>query len=167
MNSEIQYDNKSLKSPVQQLTFFSELLKDGYDLRLKVTGRSMSPFLETGSFVTLSKVPVSKLHIGDIVFCRCDGGAFKLHRLIRIDDDMLITKGDALASFDAPFQKTDYKGKVVRIEHHLANGVMHRNMENQSVRVANYLIAGYHHLKIYFIRMYIRLKPKPAASSVS
>ena len=160
--SEIQYENKSLKSPVQPLNFFSELLEEGYDLRLKVTGRSMSPFLETGSFVTLSRVPVSKLRIGDIVFCRCDDGSFKLHRLIQIDKDMLITKGDALGSFDAPFNKTDYKGKVVRIEYHHINGVMHRCMENQSARVLNYLIARYHQLKIYFFRRVVRLKSKPA-----
>lgn len=162
VNSEIQYDNKGLKSSLHQLQFFSELLKDGYDLRLKVTGRSMSPFLESGSYVILSKIPVSRLKVGDIIFCQCDDGSFKLHRLIQVDGDMLITKGDALVACDVPFRKTAYKGKVVRIEHHLENGVIRRNMENQSARVVNYLIARYHHLKIYFIRIYIRLKPKPA-----
>ena len=160
--SGIRSENKSLKSPVQHLNFFSELVEDGYDLRFKITGTSMSPCLGIGSFVTLSRVPVSKLRIGDIVFCQCNDGSFKLHRLIQIDNDSLITKGDALGTFDAPFKKTDYKAKVVRIEHHCAHGVMHRNLENQSARIVNYLIARYHHLKIYFFRMYIRLKPKPA-----
>jgi len=153
---------KILNSSVQNLKFFSELLDEGYDLRLQVTGRSMSPFLETGSFVTLSKAPVSKLRIGDIIFCQCNDGSFKLHRLIRIDRDMLITKGDALVSSDVPFKKTDYKGKVGRVEHPFANGVIHRNMDNQSARIVNYFIARYHQLKLYFICMYVRLKSKPA-----
>jgi hypothetical protein len=66
---------------------FANMLEAGYDLRLQVTGRSMTPFLETGSFVTLSKIPLSKLRIGDILFCRCDDGSCKLHRLIQRDGD--------------------------------------------------------------------------------
>jgi len=160
--AEIQYGNKRQKSRVYQLGCFSELLDDGYDLRLKVTGRSMSPFLKTGSVVILSQVPVSKLCIGDIIFCQCNDSSYKLHRLIHRDGDRLITKGDALVSSDVPFKKTDYKGKVGRVEHPFANGVIHRNMNNQSVRIINYLIARYHQFKIYFTCMYIRLKSKPA-----
>mgnify|MGYP000518894905 CR=1 FL=1 len=160
--SEIQYESNGLNSLVHQVHFFSELLEDGYDIRLKVTGRSMSPFLKTGSFVTLSKIPLSELRIGDIVFCRCNDGSFKLHRLIQRDGDMLITKGDALVSSDVPFKKTDYKGKVVRIEHQRSNGVIYRNMNNQSARVVNYIIARYSQLKLCFICIYVRLKSKPA-----
>ncbi|MDA3894653.1 MAG: S24/S26 family peptidase [Desulfobacteraceae bacterium] len=160
--SEIQYEKNVLQSSVQHLNFFSELLEEGYELRLKVTGRSMSPFLKTGSVVTLSQVPVSTLRIGDIIFCRCEDGSYKLHRLIQIDKDMLITKGDALRAFDPPFDKSDYQGKVICIEQNHPDGAYQRNMESQPVRVVNYLIARYSQLKLCFICIYVRLKSKPA-----
>lgn len=164
MNSSLHSDEllKNMNSSVQNMLFFSELLEDGYDLRLKVTGRSMSPFLESGSFVSLSRVPFSQLRIGDIIFCQCDDGYFKLHRLIQLTGKKLVTKGDALRAFDPPFDKSDYKGKVICIEQSQSNGTYHRNMESQSARVVNYLIARYHQLKIYFTCMYVRLKSKPA-----
>lgn len=145
-------------------SLFENLLRSGLVLRVKVTGKSMSPFLENGSYVTLSKIPVSGLRIGDIIFCQCNDGSFKLHRLLQIDNDMLITKGDALGSFDVPFKKTDYKGKVVCIEQHSAKGLMHRNLENQSSRINNYLIARFHLLRVYLNCIYVRLKSKPARS---
>jgi len=160
INSETEIALKSLKKSIAQLILFSELLEDGYDLRLKVTGRSMSSFLETGSFVTLSKVPVSTLRIGDIVFCQCDDGSFKLHRLIQMTDKKLVTKGDALRACDPPFDKSDYKGKVIHIEQYGADVTLQRNMESQPARTVNYLIARYYLLRKYFIGMCIRIKPK-------
>ena len=106
--SKLYNGQNGIESTLQNLNFFSNLLEDGYDLRLKVTGRSMSPFLRTGTFVTLSKEPLSKLCIGDIIFCQCNDGSFKLHRLIQAKDDLLITRGDALVSIDVPFRKKDY-----------------------------------------------------------
>ncbi|MDO9263997.1 MAG: hypothetical protein Q7U02_08515 [Desulfosalsimonadaceae bacterium] len=122
----------------------------------------MSPFLKTGSYVTLSRIPLSELKIGDIIFCRCDDGSFKLHRLIVIQDKMLITKGDALGFPDKPFEKKDYQGKVIRIERHRPHAVISRNMELRSIQTANYLIAIYSRLKLHLIRKYFGFKSKLA-----
>ena len=72
-----------------KLNFFPSLLEDGYHVRVQVTGKSMMPFIKSGSFVTLYRTPVSKLCIGDIILCQCDDGSLKLHRLIRKKGDML------------------------------------------------------------------------------
>jgi signal peptidase I len=159
-NSGTEIALKSLKESVPQLNFFSGLLEDGYDLRLKVTGRSMTPFLETGSYVTIARVPVAALKIGDIVFCRCEDESFKLHRLIQMTGKMLVTKGDALRACDPPFDKSDYKGKVIHIEEQRSDGILYRNMESPAARVLNYLIAQYYQLRKYFIGMCIRIKSK-------
>ncbi|RJP84280.1 MAG: hypothetical protein C4518_20515 [Desulfobacteraceae bacterium] len=147
---------------VQKMIFFSTMLADGYQLRLRVTGVSMSPFLETGSYVTLSKIPLPELKIGDIIFCRCDDGSFKLHRLISIENDRLITKGDALGLPDKPFEKDAYQGKVIRIEYLRSHAVIIRNMELWSVRAINYLIALYFRFKLYLISQYFRFKSNSA-----
>ncbi len=149
-----------MKTSVQKMAFFSNILADGYNIRVRVTGSSMSPFLETGSYVTLSKVPPSDLKIGDILFCRCDDGTFKLHRLIAMKNETLITKGDALGFPDKPFEKNDYQGKVIRIEHHRPHAVISRNMESRSVQAANYLVAIYFRLKLHLIRKYFGFKSK-------
>ena len=138
------------------------MLEDGYDLRLRVTGTSMSPFLETGSYVTLSRLPLSELKIGDIILCRCDDGSFKLHRLIVIKNEMLITKGDALGSPDKPFEKTDYQAKVIRIEQHRSHAIISHNMALRAFQTANYLIAVCFRLKLNLICRHIRFKSKPA-----
>ncbi|MCD6586440.1 MAG: S24/S26 family peptidase [Desulfobacteraceae bacterium] len=146
------------------MKFFSELLAEGYDLRLQVTGASMSPFIKSGSYVTLFKIPVSKLRIGDIIFCCCDDGAFKLHRLIKISDNKLVTKGDALHAFDFPFDKNDYKGKVIGIEPFCFCGMDFHNMDPGFVRWLNFLIAKYQQIKSHLIFMVIGLRSKLMAS---
>jgi len=150
-----------LKRPLQLMQLFSELLEDGYDLRLQVTGASMAPFIKSGSYVTLFKISVSKLRIGDIIFCCCDDGAFTLHRLIQIREKQLITKGDALHAFDSPFSKNDYKGKVIGIEQFRFCGMDFHNMELGSVRLLNFLIAKYQQIKSHLIFTVIGLKSKP------
>ena len=149
-----------LKRPLQQMALFSELLEDGYDLRLQVTGASMSPFIKSGSYVTLFKIPVSKLRIGDIIFCCCDDGVFKLHRLIKISDNKLVTKGDALHAFDLPFDENDYKGKVIGIEQFRFCGMDFHNMDPGFVRWLNFLIAKYQQIKSHLIFTVIGLRSK-------
>ncbi len=151
-----------MKHPLQPMKLFSELLEDGYELRLQVTGASMLPFLEAGSYVTLCRIPVSKLRIGDIIFFQCDDGSFKLHRLIRVKNKKFITKGDALRAFDPLFSKDDYKGKVIRIEHFRFCGMTFQNMDLGSIRLLNFLIAKYQQIKTYLIFMSIGLRSKPA-----
>ncbi|MCX5899679.1 MAG: hypothetical protein NTX06_02895 [Proteobacteria bacterium] len=151
-----------MKPSIEKMAFFSTMLDDGYHIRLRVTGASMSPFLETGSYVTLSRIPLSELKIGDIIFCSCDDGSFKLHRLISIKKEMLITKGDALWLPDKPVKKKEYHAKVVSIEQNRPHATISRNMELRSIQTANYLIAVCFRFKLHLIRKYIRFKSKPA-----
>jgi len=166
MNSPSEYQPKLgyLNNPMQSMTLFPELLEEGYKLRLKVTGVSMAPFIKSGSYVTLFKIPVLKLRIGDIIFCQCDDGSFKLHRLIRMKNDLLLTKGDALRAFDPLVDKSGYKGKVVHIENFHFCGMAFQNMNNGSIRLLNFLIAKYQQLKTYPIFTLIGLRSKPVKS---
>ena len=164
--SEYRQELKFLKNPLHSMKLFSELLEDGYDLRLQVTGASMSPFLETGSYVTIAPVPVTKLRAGDIIFYCCDDESFKLHRLIQVSGKKLLTKGDALCSFDPLVDKSGYKGKVVRIEHFQSGGVTFQNMDICSARLINFLIAKYQLVRSYLI-IYIRLRSKSLKSLFS
>jgi hypothetical protein len=137
-----------------RMDFFSSLLHDGYDLRLRVTGNSMKPFLKTGSYVTLSKIPADKLRPGDIIFFRSADQTFKLHRLIGIGKKYLVAKGDALNLPDSEIDRNHYLGKVIRIETSGNQGTGSLDMDLPGVRIFNFLVAGYFRIKLYLIRVY-------------
>jgi SOS-response transcriptional repressor LexA len=141
-----------------KMDFFSSLLREGYDLRLRVTGNSMKPFLKTGSYVTLSRIPADKLRPGDIIFFRSADQTFKLHRLIEIGKKYLIAKGDALNLPDPEIDRNHYLGKVIRIENSGNKGAGILDMDLPGARIFNFLVAGYFRLKLYLIRIYIGFK---------
>ncbi len=98
-----------------------EILKGGSNLRIRVTGRSMVPFLNSGETVTLVRVPVSGLRRGDLIFFRNSYGAAVLHRIVRKwrgadGRPVFQTMGDALSRCDNPVSAGNIIGKVCRIE---------------------------------------------------
>lgn len=134
----------------------ASMLKDGYKLRMRVTGSSMSPFLEPGSCVTLFREPLSEVHVGDIVYCCGADGRCRLHRLLAIKNGMLITKGDALGLPDPPFDKKEYLGKVLLIEQQTDTALVRRSMELRSAQTRNYLIAACHRFKLHLIGRFFK-----------
>jgi signal peptidase I len=99
---------------------FEDILGRDLSLRVKVTGKSMAPFLKGEEVVTLKKVPPSSLHRGDLIFFKDRFGSLILHRIIRKrnsgDGIYLETKGDSLLAFDEPVLADDVLGKVCGIE---------------------------------------------------
>ncbi len=125
---------------------FEEILGRGSTLRVKVTGRSMAPFLGDGDIVTIRKVPPSSLQRGDLIFFKTSEGFPFLHRLIKkksIDGVRAFqTKGDALISFDEPILDSEVLGKVCKIEKMTSVAKSkHINMESFQWRTINYIVA--------------------------
>ena len=124
------------------LSLFQDMLNSGSDLRVRVTGRSMAPFLRGGEILTLRKVPPSSLKKGDLIFFRNRDGYPTLHRIIRAirrksGVDLFQTKGDALVALDLPIPYPEVLGKVYRIE----RGEKEINLETVTRSSLNYLIA--------------------------
>lgn len=132
---------------------FEDLLNSGVSLQVRVTGRSMTPFIRNGEIVTINKVRPLSLQRGDLIFFRNSQGFPVLHRLIRkkyIDDTLMFqTKGDALLSFDEPVMSHHVLGKVGRIEKMNSCRKLRYtlNMESPCWRTMNHLIAIFHLLK--------------------
>ena len=63
----------------------------------RVDGHSMLPTLEGGDLVVIQSVPISDVHVGDIIVygspCSAEGESV-VHRVVNITDAGLITKGD-------------------------------------------------------------------------
>jgi signal peptidase I len=123
---------------------FEEILNDHFLLRVKVTGRSMRPFLKGGETLVIRKVKSSSLKKGDLILFKNAYDVLVIHRIVRkrMDSADLCcfeTKGDALMSFDQPVSGKDVLGKVCRTE-----GTHSFNMESRLWGVINYLIATHH-----------------------
>jgi signal peptidase I len=90
----------------------------------RVDGQSMLPTLEGGDLVVIQSVPVSEVHIGDIVVygSPCStGGESVVHRVVNITNAGLVTKGDNNLHTDqymqgiavSPITQQCLEGKVV------------------------------------------------------
>lgn len=158
---KIESDQKTVFPAAQdpdKIKLFEEILNSGTDLRVKVTGKSMSPFLRGGEILTIRKTSSSSLKTGDLVFFRDIEGNPILHRLIRKKQNKdatytLQTKGDALISPDHPFREDVLIGKACKIEKiSPGTGSKEINLESSAWRKINYLVAvaqivkshGYH-----------------------
>jgi signal peptidase I len=129
-------------SEPEKWRLFEDILKNGSALRVKVTGRSMTPFLRGGEILTLKKADCSSLKRGDLILFRNTAGYSILHRIVRVKlgrngATSFQTKGDALIAFDDPVQENEILGKVCRIE----TGPRSINMETRTQDRLNYVIA--------------------------
>jgi signal peptidase I len=141
-------------SPFEALSLFQDILSSGMFLRVRVTGRSMSPFLTGGEIIMIKKTPASCLRKGDLVFFKNLDGHPVIHRIVkkqkRGDDITFQTRGDALIGFDGPVREEEILGKVCVVE----KGEEHYNLEAPHWRCANYLRAI---INLYESRLYSRL----------
>ena len=64
--------------------------------------------------VILSKADSIKK--GDVVLYKNNDGAFVLHRIVKIDENAIITRGDSLLAADAPAPVSSIIGKAVSFE---------------------------------------------------
>lgn len=104
-----------------------KLNQEGF-VTITVTGNSMLPFFVSHKTeVTLSK-PMKLLRRGDIVLFQNSQGSYILHRIIRIHNNHLIIRGDAL-----------YTKEVVKLESVIGIVVSFSNNKREtSVRKLSY-----------------------------
>ncbi len=101
------------------LDLVRSLLLQGLSVRIKVSGKSMKPFLSGGELVEISSVQLRHLRKGDILFFCEQQDTLLMHRLIRCryaDKTLYLqTKGDACAEFDRFVSADQILGRVQRI----------------------------------------------------
>ena len=81
----------------------------GFGASLVLSG-SMEPEISTDDLVFVKRA--DELHVGDVVLYNT-GGSNVLHRITRIDGDMITTQGDANNTEDKPFSKTAVLGVYI------------------------------------------------------
>jgi signal peptidase I len=103
---------------------FADILQQELDLKIKVTGRSMRPFINNGDIVILRKVFPESLQYGDIIYYTSTNGSQIMHRIVAktlLSDNSLLltTKGDALLQKDMPISADQILGKAFYVEKNL------------------------------------------------
>lgn len=98
-----------------------EMLRRGLAVRLRVTGRSMGPFMKGGEIVTIESAPAPSLRRGDLIFFTRGARSPKLHRIIRIRRGKdgrrcFVTAGDAMRDYDAVVREEEVLGRVSAVE---------------------------------------------------
>jgi signal peptidase I len=106
------------------VNLFKDILRSGHDLKFKVTGRSMRPFINCGDVVTLRNVKPETLRYGQVIFYTDSHGTAVLHRVIARTEQtdgtiMFTTKGDGLGQADSPVQSKRVLGKAVKVKRKL------------------------------------------------
>jgi signal peptidase I len=98
-------------------TMAQEVLNQGLNLRFKASGSSMYPFIQAGDILLVEPERPAGLRIGDIIFYRCPPGSYIVHRLVKKKGaETLITKGDNVSYYDAPFSVEQLMGRIIHIE---------------------------------------------------
>lgn len=92
----------------------SVLLKEGADVRLRLTGWSMKPLVPSGSLLCFSAIQEPR--IGDVVLTRLPNHAMVAHRVIAMDSKRIWTKGDACRTADGPVPRASVIARAVRLE---------------------------------------------------
>jgi hypothetical protein len=105
----------------------SRCFEKGGSLTVYPKGKSMLPIIREGlDYVILS--PVSQIHKNGIYLFKRPNGEFALHRISRIEGDVLIFRGDAQTVYEKVFtnQLLAYVSGIYRNGKRTDTKVMHR-----------------------------------------
>lgn len=75
-----------------------------------VVSGSMEPTVPVGSLIAVQEQ--EEYQVGDIVMYRHENGLIVTHRIVALDGDTIITKGDANNATDPPFHQDQLIGKI-------------------------------------------------------
>lgn len=81
---------------------------------LTVISHSMYPALNRGDLILVKEVAAEEIEVGTVVVFR-HGGGLAVHRVIEIEGDTIITRGDANPKADDPITYDDIVGRVPTI----------------------------------------------------
>ena len=90
-------------------------LGEGQTIEIPLTGTSMKPLLQEGrdNLLLAPLAPDAPLRRYDVVLFRYRG-AYILHRIVKINGDTLVTRGDALVSTETP-RRSDVAARLIAV----------------------------------------------------
>lgn len=99
----------------QYVSMLRELVRDGKEVSMLITGSSMSPFLLTHKDTICFKSPWRPLRRGDMVFYERLSGQFVMHRIYKVRNEGLYIVGDAQHEIEGPVDPDQVFGLVTKV----------------------------------------------------
>lgn len=92
-----------------------EVLAAGHGARFRVEGDSMHPVIRSGDYVKVIPCALSELRRGDVVLA-ATGRGLTAHRIVRISECGIITRGDNSLRADPAVDAASVIGRVAEVE---------------------------------------------------
>ncbi len=93
-----------------------ELVEEGHEVNMIISGNSMSPFLIHQRDSICFKKPSEALKKGDIVFYQRDSGQYVCHRICKIKDDGYYIVGDAQNVIEGPVRRDQIFAIITKVK---------------------------------------------------
>ena len=100
----------------EYLTVLKDLVQQGKEVSLLVSGNSMSPFLIHERDYVYFRKPNRPLRPGDIVFFQRKTGQYIMHRIWKIKPEGLYIVGDAQTVIEGPVAKEQVFAIITRVQ---------------------------------------------------
>lgn len=101
----------------EYLPVLIDIINQGKDVNMLISGNSMSPFLKHQRDTIIISKPVSPFKKGDMVFYIRNNGQYVMHRIHHIKNGQLYIVGDAQREIEGPIDPKQVFGiihKVIR-----------------------------------------------------
>ena len=93
-----------------------EMVREGRDVPVTITGNSMSPFLVHGrDRVLLSRI-TRPLQKGDMVLYQRKGGQYVMHRIYKRKKDDYYMVGDAQTQIEGPLRRDQIFARIIKVK---------------------------------------------------
>ena len=100
----------------EYVSILKELVEEGNQVSLLISGSSMAPFLIHHRDTVCFKKPDRALKEGDIVFYRRANGQYVMHRIRRIRQDGYYLIGDAQTQTEGPLKREQIFGLITAVK---------------------------------------------------
>ena len=98
------------------VSVLKELVEEGREVSMLISGSSMSPFLCHGRDHVYFKAPDRPLRVGDMVFYQRQSGQYVLHRICKVKDGSYYIVGDAQTEIEGPVSREQIFALVTRVQ---------------------------------------------------
>lgn len=99
----------------EYVSMLKELVEEGHQVSLLISGSSMAPFLIHHRDTIYFKQPDRELKAGDMVFYQRRNGKYVMHRIRRIRPEGFYMIGDAQMEIEGPLQREQIFGLVTAV----------------------------------------------------
>ena len=97
------------------VSMLRDLVNEGKECRLLISGSSMAPFLVHERDSILFSKPDRELRRGDMVFYQRDTGQYVMHRILKVKPERLYIIGDAQTEVEGPVRPEQVFALVTKV----------------------------------------------------